>query len=50
VTRPGGFLVLCVNGEWVLNDEWSEAHVRLEDTGHLFLPDMRPRPELGHPD
>ena len=50
VTRPGGFLVLCVNGEWVLNDDWSEAHVRLEDTGHLFLPDMRPPAELGHPE
>jgi SAM-dependent methyltransferase len=49
VTRPGGFLVLAVHGEWALNDEWSEAHVRLEDTGHLFLPDMRPPQELGHP-
>jgi SAM-dependent methyltransferase len=50
VTRPGAVLVLSVNGEWVLNDEWSEAHVRLEDSGHLFLPDMRPPPELNHPD
>jgi SAM-dependent methyltransferase len=49
VSRPGGLLVLSVHGEWALGDRWSEAHVRLEDSGHLFLPDMRPEPELGHP-
>jgi SAM-dependent methyltransferase len=49
VSRPGGLLVLSVHGEWALGDRWSEAHVRLEDSGHLFLPDMRPAPELGHP-
>jgi SAM-dependent methyltransferase len=51
VTRPGGLLVLSVHGEWALGlgGESSPAHALLEDHGHLFLPDMRPPEELGHP-
>lgn len=51
VTRPGGLLVLSVHGEWALglDGERGPAHALLEDNGHLFLPDMRPPTELGHP-
>jgi len=51
VTRPGGLLVLSVHGEWALGlgGERGPAHALLEDNGHLFLPDMRPPAELGHP-
>jgi SAM-dependent methyltransferase len=48
VTRPGGLLVLSVHAIW--GEEGSDVHTRLEDDGHLFLPEIRPRSELDHPD
>ena len=43
--------MLSVHGEWALglDGERGPAHALLEDNGHLFLPDMRPPTELGHP-
>lgn len=49
VARPGAFLVLSVHGEWALGEERGPAHERLEDDGHLFMPEARPPAELGLP-
>jgi len=50
VTRSGAFLVLSVHGEHALGDERTEAHMRLERHGHLFMSGARPAAELGHPE